>query len=109
MEGEACREARIALGCVGLTPIRAKEAEAALQNQEITEQTISSAMEAARNRADPQSDMRGSADYKRSLVAALVKRAIEIARKRARGEKVEVSHVYAWRDQKDFLSGESEW
>ena len=75
--------------------MRVKEAEAALQNQEISEQTISSATEAVRNSADPQSDMRGSADYKRSLVAALVKRAIEIARKRARGEKVEVSHLYA--------------
>jgi aerobic carbon-monoxide dehydrogenase medium subunit len=95
IEGDACREARIALGCVGLTPVRVKEAEAALQNQEISEQTISLATEAARNSADPQSDMRGSADYKRSLVAALVKRAIEIARKRARGEKVEVSHLYA--------------
>ena len=42
--------------------------------------TIARAVEAARAAADPQSDMRGSADYKRTLVGALVKRAIEIAR-----------------------------
>ena len=39
--------------------------------------------------------MRGSADYKRTLVGALVKRAIDIAVRRARGEQVEVSHIYA--------------
>jgi len=39
--------------------------------------------------------MRGSADYKRSLIGALVKRAIEVAARRARGEQVEVSHIYA--------------
>jgi hypothetical protein len=39
--------------------------------------------------------MRGSADYKRALVSSLVKRAIAIAVRRARGEQVEVSHIYA--------------
>ena len=52
-------------------------------------------MEAARAAADPQPDMRGSAEYKKVLVAALVKRAIEAAAKRARGGRVEVSHIYA--------------
>jgi aerobic carbon-monoxide dehydrogenase medium subunit len=95
MEGDVCKDAAVALGCVGLTAIRAKDAEAALRGQSITEQTLASAQEAARTAADPQSDMRGSADYKRNLVAALVKRAIEIAVRRARGERVEVSHIYA--------------
>jgi len=39
--------------------------------------------------------MRGSADYKRALVAALVKKAIGIAVRRARGEQIEGSHLYA--------------
>ncbi len=60
-----------------------------------TEKTLSAAAEGASAAADPQSDMRGSADYKRTLVGALVKRAIDIAVRRARGEKVEVSHIYA--------------
>jgi carbon-monoxide dehydrogenase medium subunit len=95
MEGDICKDAAIALGCVGLTAIRAKEAEAALRGQLITDKTKSAAMEAARIAADPQTDMRGSADYKRTLVAALVKRAIDIAIRRAAGQQVEVSHIYA--------------
>jgi aerobic carbon-monoxide dehydrogenase medium subunit len=95
IEEEACKQATIVLGCVGLTPVRATNAEQALQNKEITEQTITSAMEAARCSADPQSDMRGSADFKRGLIAALVKRAIQVARRRAGGENIEVSHIYA--------------
>ena len=95
MEGDICKHAAIALGCVGLTAIKANEAEAALRSQPITKKTIMAAADAARAAADPQSDMRGSADYKRILVGALVQRAIEIAVRRARGEQVEVSHLYA--------------
>ena len=95
MDGDVCKDAAIALGCVGLTPIKAKDAEAALRGQAITEKTVATAMEAARAAADPQSDMRGSADYKRALVAALVKRAIHVAVRRARGEQVELSPIYA--------------
>jgi len=95
MDGDVCRDAAIALGCVGLVAIRAKDAEATLRGQTLAEKTIGRAIEAVQAAADPQSDMRGSADYKRILVGALVKRAIEIAVRRARGERVEVSHIYA--------------
>jgi carbon-monoxide dehydrogenase medium subunit len=95
MEGDICKDAGIALGCVGLTAIRARDAEAALRGQRITDKTTSAAMEAARAVADPQTDMRGSADYKRTLAGALVKRAIDIAARRAAGQQVEVSHIYA--------------
>jgi len=95
MEGDICQDAAIALGCVGLTPIRAKDAEAAVRGQALTEKTMAHAIEAVRAAADPQSDMRGSANYKRVVVGALVKRAMEIAVRRVRGEQVEVGHVYA--------------
>jgi carbon-monoxide dehydrogenase medium subunit len=95
MDSDVCQDAAIALGCVGLTAIKARDAEEALRGQPLTERSIANAMEAARAAADPQTDMRGSADYKRTLVGALVKRAIEIAARRARGEQVEVSHLYA--------------
>jgi aerobic carbon-monoxide dehydrogenase medium subunit len=94
---DACKDARITLGCVGLTVIRAKEAEAELRGKKIDEKTIQRAGEWAREAAEPQSDMRGSADYKRTLVAALVKRAIGIAVRRARGERVEAGHEYVGR------------
>jgi len=95
MEDGVCRDAAIVLGAVGLTPVRALEAEAALRNNQVTAKTMEAAAEAARSAADPQPDMRGSAEYKRQLVAALVKRGLEVALKRARGEKVELSHIYA--------------
>jgi carbon-monoxide dehydrogenase medium subunit len=95
MEGDVCKDVAIALGCVGLTAIRAKDAEAALRGQRITAKTMAAVVEAARATAEPQSDMRGSADYKRTLVGSLVKRVIDLAVRRARGEPVEVSHIYA--------------
>lgn len=95
VEDGVCKGAAIALGCVGLTAIRPHEAEAALLGKPINQKTIEAAAEAARVAADPQPDMRGSAEYKRTLVAALVKRAIEAAVRRAHGEQVEVSHLYA--------------
>jgi carbon-monoxide dehydrogenase medium subunit len=95
MTGDVCQDAAIALGCVGLTPIRATEAETALRGKNLNDKTISTAAEAARSVADSQADMRGSADYKRQLVVALVKRAIQIAARRARGEQVEGAHLYA--------------
>ena len=95
LQGDVCEEVAIALGCVGLTAIQAKDAEAALRGHALGEKTIAAALEAASAAAEPQDDMRGSADYKRRLVGALVKRAITAAARRARGEQVEVSHIYA--------------
>ncbi len=95
MAGDVCEDAAIALGCVGLTAIRATEAETALRGKNLNDKTISTAAEAARAASDPQPDMRGSAEYKRQLVVALVKRATQIAARRAHGERVEGAHLYA--------------
>lgn len=95
MEDGLCKDAQIELGCVGLVPVRATAAADALRGRKIDDKSIATAMDAVREATDPQSDMRGSAEYKRTLAAALVKRAIEVAVRRARGERVEVSHIYA--------------
>jgi carbon-monoxide dehydrogenase medium subunit len=95
LAGDVCQDATIALGCVGLTAIRAIEAEKVVRGKNLNDKTIATAAEAARAAADPQADMRGSAEYKRQLVVALVKRAIQIAARRARGEQVEGAHLYA--------------
>ncbi len=95
MEDGHCRDAAIYLGCVGLTAMRASSAERELRGQPVTPKIIAATADAARMAADPQPDMRGSVEYKRSLVAALLKRAIDVAARRARGEHVEVSHIYA--------------
>jgi carbon-monoxide dehydrogenase medium subunit len=90
-----CSAAGIFLGAVALTPVHAAEAEAALMGKAVNEKSIAAAAEAAAAASDPPADLRGSKDYKRSLVRALVTRALEAAHRRARGETVEVSHLYA--------------
>lgn len=94
-DDDTCLDAVIALGAIGLTPIQATEAEAELRGKQLTDKTLEAAAEAARVAADPQSDKRGSAAYKRALVGVLVRRAAEIALRRARGEKMEAGHIYA--------------
>ena len=94
-DADTCQDIQIALSAVGLTPVRPAQAEAALRGQRLTPKTLDAAADAARASADPQSDMRGSAAYKRQLVGALLKRAVEIAARRARGERVEAGHIYA--------------
>ena len=95
LDGDLCRDARICLSAVGLMPIRATDAEDALRGNAISEKSAATAAEAARGAADPQPDMRGSVEFKRQLVCALTKRAIGVAARRARGEHVEVSPIYA--------------
>ena len=72
------KELRIALGAVAPTPIRARNAEERLKGQLLDAKLV---VEAARIAADkdaqPISDIRGSADYRREMVYVLVKRALE--------------------------------
>ena len=75
-DGERCREARIALGSVGVTPLRAGAAEALLSGQRLGESLLQAAGEAAKGAVDPLSDHRGSAAYKREMTAVMVKRAL---------------------------------
>src|SRR5882724_6676115 len=56
MEGDVCKDAAIALGCVGLTAIRAGEAEAALRGTSLDDKVIATAAEATRAAADPHPD-----------------------------------------------------
>jgi len=98
LDRDSCQDARVQLGCVGLTPVRATEAEAELRGKVLSPRAIQSAADAAMAAADPQPDMRGSVEYKCVLVGALLKRAIEIAIRRSRGERVEVGHEYTGRN-----------
>ncbi len=95
LQDGVCREARIFLGAIGLTPVHAADAEAALRGKRIDAKVAAAAGEAAAAAADPQSDQRGSAEYKRQLIRGLVAEAVEAAAKRAAGEPVEVAHHYA--------------
>lgn len=68
--------ARIALASVAPTPIRAREAEAVLQGQPISDELIARAAEAAVGAAKPISDVRGSAEYRLELVRVLTRRVL---------------------------------
>ncbi len=74
--GGRCVEARIALGAVAPRPFRATEAEAALAGGPLTPATIGRAAELAATAARPISDVRGSEDYRRAMVRALVARGL---------------------------------
>jgi len=68
--------AGIALTAVGPKNIRAAEAESSLAGTEPTEEEFAEAARLAAEAADPQSDLRGSADYKRNIVSVFVRRGL---------------------------------
>ncbi|MBI4529518.1 MAG: xanthine dehydrogenase family protein subunit M [Deltaproteobacteria bacterium] len=72
-------DARIALGSVGTTPIRAREAEALLVGQPVKAEALREAAEKAKQLVDPVSDFRGSAAYKKEMAGVFVRRALEKA------------------------------
>ncbi len=74
-----CRAARIALGSVAPTPIRARQAEALLVGEEITQNRLEKAAEAAQSEVQPITDVRASAGYRIHMVEVLVRRAIQQA------------------------------
>jgi carbon-monoxide dehydrogenase medium subunit len=74
--GNAIQTARIVLGCVGATPVRARQAEASLAEKELTPQLAEATGATASQECSPTSDLRGSEQYKRAIVCTLVKRAV---------------------------------
>ncbi|MCC6780754.1 MAG: xanthine dehydrogenase family protein subunit M [Hyphomicrobiales bacterium] len=74
---------------IGLTnasykPLRAANAEAVLTGQQPNDDRIREAALAAANEADPSSDLRGSAEYKRDMIRTMTGRALRLALERAR-------------------------
>jgi aerobic carbon-monoxide dehydrogenase medium subunit len=72
-------DVRIALGSVGVTPIRATAAETVLRGQPLKTEAFAEAGEKAKEAVDPISDFRGSAGYKKDMAAVFVRRALEQA------------------------------
>lgn len=72
-----CRTARIALGAVAPTPIRAWEAERTLEGQSLTPEVIAQVARLAAEATRPIDDIRGSAAYRRVVTEVLVRRTLE--------------------------------
>jgi aerobic carbon-monoxide dehydrogenase medium subunit len=76
--------AGIALTAVGPTNLRATAAEEALAGAELTDEAIAEAARLAAEAAQPYSDTRGSADYKRTVVRVFTERGLRTVREGAR-------------------------
>ncbi|HRI61705.1 MAG TPA: xanthine dehydrogenase family protein subunit M [Saprospiraceae bacterium] len=78
-----CQSVGIALTNVSAASMRAQRSEAALKGQKLTDDLIKKAAIMAAQDCDPNPDLRGSIEYKRSIVKTLTERAIKIAIERA--------------------------
>lgn len=74
MDGDSVARAGIALTAVGTTTVNAAEAAAAVVGGPLSESRIAAAGDLAAAAAEPHSDHRGSADYKKHIVRTFVVR-----------------------------------
>lgn len=72
-------EARIVMGAVAPVPMRAKDAEAILKGQTITDALLERAADSAAAECKPITDLRGSAEYRREMIRVLTRRALRKA------------------------------
>ena len=74
-----CREARISMGGVAPTPVRAEEAEALLAGQKITKKLIAAAAQQAAEETDTEPDYHASAEYRMDMARVYVQRGLQEA------------------------------
>ncbi len=75
-DGDLVVRARITLGAVAPTIVRAEAAEASLLGQPLSDDAIAAAAALAMQAARPIDDLRASADYRRAMVRVLAERAL---------------------------------
>jgi carbon-monoxide dehydrogenase medium subunit/6-hydroxypseudooxynicotine dehydrogenase subunit alpha len=75
VEDGRCTWARVALGGVGPTPLRATAAEQALVGSALDEGAVAEAAKLAAAACDPRGDFHGSTEFRKELVAELTARA----------------------------------
>jgi aerobic carbon-monoxide dehydrogenase medium subunit len=79
----ACQRVGIGLTNVGATPIKAGKAEEFLRGKKLDKASVEQAAQLAADDAEPSSDLRGPAEYKKGLVKELTKRALARAYERS--------------------------
>ena len=85
-KGDKIASARVVLGAVAPTPIRARQAEKSLVGKAASANSFAKAAAAAAQDAKPITDHRGSAEYRRLMVEVLTRRALDKALEQARGK-----------------------
>jgi carbon-monoxide dehydrogenase medium subunit len=73
-ESGRCRESRIAIGAAAPRPVRAPEAESALQGRPLKAGVIEEAAHLAAQATEPIDDIRGTAAYRRRMAEVIVRR-----------------------------------
>jgi carbon-monoxide dehydrogenase medium subunit len=85
-EGERIQLARIALGSVAPTPVRAPTIENALEGQKHGERLFQQAAELVGEDIAPIDDVRSTAEYRRQIASLLVREALQEAWRRSGGK-----------------------
>ena len=80
-----CTKARIGLGSVAPIALRAREAEAVLEGNAITDELIEKASYVMQENLHPISDIRSTAEYRLDVTRVLVERALLSAYEKAAG------------------------
>ncbi|MDD4766329.1 MAG: xanthine dehydrogenase family protein subunit M [Desulfotomaculaceae bacterium] len=79
VENNVIKDARVALGAVAATPVRAKKAEDFLKGKTVSDEVLAEAGVIASGECKPISDIRASAEYRTDLVRIFTKRALRKA------------------------------
>lgn len=77
VQGGICQQARVAVGGVGMSPLRLHETEHMLIGKQLDQEQISAAVTAGLAAFAPPSDFRASPAYRRDVAATLARRALE--------------------------------
>ena len=79
MEGETCKQARLAMGAVAPVTLRLADCERMLEGQKVSEELLDQVADKASQVIDPIDDVRSSAEYRRQVAGVLLKRVIKDA------------------------------
>ncbi|SEM60103.1 carbon-monoxide dehydrogenase medium subunit [Stigmatella aurantiaca] len=82
LEGETCRQARVAVGSCGPVPLHVDDADQRLVGTALDAQALAEAGQLLARAATPRDDVRGTAEYRRMLIRRLLGRAVAQARER---------------------------
>jgi carbon-monoxide dehydrogenase medium subunit len=88
LDGENVDRVAISLCGVDETPVRARKAEEVVTGNVPSEEVFEEAAEAAAPELNPLPDPKGSPEYRRKLAKVFIRRALNLAVRRAKGERL---------------------
>ena len=94
LDGDVISSLRMGVGCAALVPYSPAGVEESVVGEKLTASLIDQIADYAAEVAEPFDDNRGSANYKRTLVSALIKRAFSIIEQRSAGSDKVTTHTY---------------